>query len=134
MRCFPAVNLLWTLLVVAVLGLLTWVGFRMEPHWVAKDGKAFTCRIQSISSRGDSDGRWRDARAFIDDDGGVVVRPRGAMNRIRLASSYRVMRRAETPPKGRVVYLLDGSDSDLLALRIPTSSRAIAHLDPLMPR
>ncbi len=136
-------EILWWALIVAVVSALGWIGFRMEPHWVAKDGKAFTCRLQPIGGHGYSDGRWRDARAFIDDNGNVVVRSRGALNRMKLAPHYRVVSRSDTPPKGLAVYLIEGRRSgsgaaeggmEIAALRIPKSSRAVEHLDALVRR
>jgi hypothetical protein len=129
---------------VLVAGLALWGATRLEGHWCSKDGLRFTCRVQTIelpSTRASDEhanrsrrplaggtglGGWREAWATIGVDGVTVTRRR----RSRTGRAQRVVARAPRPPRGRVVYLLE-SDDEIVSLRIPSRSRAIAHLDEL---
>ena len=51
MRQAGDVDLLWMLLAVAVCVGLFYVGYRIEPHHVSKDGTRFLCTGQWITSR-----------------------------------------------------------------------------------
>jgi hypothetical protein len=121
------------------LGALAWWAYRTDPHWVAKDGLAFTCRFQLIG--GDfmqPEGRWREARAEIDESH-LIVRQRGLFNSAmlrsgKLAAHYTVLKRQEGDDK-YAVYLVDGegvNGHEFAALRIPSKSRAVPHIDALV--
>lgn len=131
------VEVLWIVLMAAGLGLLTWFAFRSDPHWVARDGKAFTCRIQYLDGRNMPVGRWREARAFID-DGTLVVRSRRALRRSHgHHAEYRIIKRAENPPRHRVTYLIDGRGPHgvtLAVFRVPAGSRALPHIEAALER
>ncbi len=143
----------------AVCGLMLWASYKMEPHWVSKDGQRLVCYGQGISHRGEPYGRWRELRLAKMSNGTMEVRPRrGTLVKDRHADGASVMgmagmargvarRRAQRvtywrvngassdPPPRRIVYLLDGSHDptmpELLAIRLPTKSRAIPMLEAL---
>ena len=145
-------SVLTFLAIVAGCALLLWVAYRMEPHWVSKDGERLVCYGQGLSRNGNADSRWREVRVLRVRPDTVEVRqrrgggfattsrrdalsnPMHVLNRRRPKTSYwKVLGRSETPPRRRVVFLLDGSHDpnlpDMLALRLPVHSRAIPMLD-----
>jgi len=128
-------DVVWIILMAAALAGLAWLAFRYEPHWVAKDGMAFTCRIQYLRPDHMPEGRWRDARAFID-GGFIVLKPRGSIARSpRRQSEFTLLRKAENPPKGRVTYLMQQHGTfggEFAVLRIPTKSRARTNVEALL--
>lgn len=130
-------DLLWTIIISIGLIGLAWYAFSAEPHWVSKDGQAFTCRLQYLNPSLMPEGRWRDAKAFVD-GGYLVVKPRGSVTRRpRGHTQFTVLKRAEDPPRGRVTFLLDsdpGSGGELCVLRIPEKSRALPHIESLIKR
>ena len=52
--------LFWLLLAIAVCAGLVYLGYRIEPHHVTKDGSRFLCTGQWISAEGDLEGRRRE--------------------------------------------------------------------------
>ena len=130
----PLMDVVWILLMAAGLGVMGWYAFRAEPHWVAKDGKAFTCRLQQLGTHGIPDGRWREARAFIEGEH-VIVRPRGGLRSGKPSAHYLVIKRAEDPPPGKCTFLVDGegvNGHDFAVLRVPARSRAVTAIAALI--
>jgi hypothetical protein len=128
-------DVVWMLIMAAGLAALAWLAFRYEPHWVARDGMAFTCRIQYLRPDHHPESRWRDARAFID-EGCVVLKPRGSVARTpKRQAAFTLLRQAESPPKGRVTYLMQSDSTfggEYAVLRIPAKSRARANIEALL--
>jgi hypothetical protein len=118
---------LFGVLALAVMAGLAWVGFRLEPHWVSKDGRRFMCSGQIMSRLGQPNGRWRETRVIIDQRGEVQVDQKRMMR--RRSSRWTVQAESPDPPKRRAVFLLSSHDNDghadMLALRLPANSRAI---------
>ncbi|CAB4881627.1 unannotated protein [freshwater metagenome] len=132
---------------------LLWIAYRMEPHWVSKDGERMVCYGQGLGRNGQADARWREVRvAKVSNDtleirprrGGItstprreaMANPRQTLSRRRRAPSYwKVIGRSDTPPRRRVVFLLDGNHDpdmpEMFALRLPPNSRAIPLLEAL---
>jgi hypothetical protein len=131
------VEVFWIVLMALGLAALTWFAFRSDPHWVARDGRAFTCRIQYLDGRHMPVGRWREARAFIH-DGALVVHSRRALRRSHgQRNEYRIVKRAENPPRNRVTYLIDGRGphgATLAVFRVPANSRALPHIESVLER
>ena len=122
------------ILVSAGVGGLGWFGFRTEAHWVAKDGKAFSCKLQYFDANAMPTGRWRDARAVIDVEH-LIVRPRGAFKSAGLSGHYLVLKRTEHPPPGRATFLIDGEGVNgrgFAVVRVPAASRAVANIESLI--
>ncbi len=136
-------DVLWTLGTIAVLIGMLWLARRIDPHWVAKDGRAFTCRFQPIRLPGSStdafdtttrratlnEGRWRSGRGVIIDNQVVVTSRRMPGQPIR---RHPVLGRGTDPPKRQATFLLGGDPNYLLM--IPASSRAVAVLDSIAGR
>ncbi len=144
-------SVLTVLSIAAGCGLLLWIAYRMEPHWVSKDGERMVCYGQGTSHNGRSDGRWREVRVGRVRHDTVEVRRRrsghvGTPRREAMANPtqllqhrqpkvtyWKVIGQSDTPPKRRVIYLLDGCHDpnvpEMLALRLPLNSKAIPMLD-----
>lgn len=123
---------LWIVAAVTLIGGLFWLSRRIDPHWVAKDGRAFTCRIQPLHTDGRVEGRWREARGVVDGDHvRLVVRGIGSSMK-QPYESHPVVGRSESPPARSAVFLLGGTP--MWALRVPATSRAVAVLEDLRQR
>lgn len=135
-------------------GLMWWGSYKLEPHWVSKDGERLVCYGQGLDKQGRQIGRWREVRVTKIRSDTLEVRPRhGSLvvdrykggtagiaggvfkHRGQQASYWKVGGAAPSAPRNRAVYLLDGcNDPDLphmLAIRIPKNSRAIPMLESL---
>ncbi len=141
--------------VVAVCGLMLWASYKMEPHWVSKDGERMICYGQCLSRGGRSVGRWRELRISRIRPDTLEVRPRrgsltaeipgtrsagsiagGLVRRRGPKTSYwKVAGKTETPLRNRVMYILDGNTDanlpDLIAIRLPSKSKAIPMLEAM---
>jgi hypothetical protein len=131
----PVPELAWFLGAVAVCGGLLYLAHRIEPHWVAKDGTRFLTTAQPIERSGASVGRVREVRVAILPDGQLMVSRRSMLK--THSGTWRIQAKAPEPPRGRQLYLLrpvpEDPMDDLLALRVPTSSRVVPALDALVP-
>lgn len=128
-----ASDLLTFVLVVAAGGALVWLAFRMEPHWVSKDGSRFICRGQLVDDRGNTQSRWNEYRFRITDDGEVAASRRGFVGRSG-TGLWRVAARSDDPPRRKAVFLMHPvrDAGSMLAIRMPASSRAVDSLDDLL--
>lgn len=130
------VEVLWFAVALALCAALAWIGFKIEPHWVSKDGQRFLCHGQRLTLKGDPLGRWRETRVVINDGGRVQVDQKRFMR--RSSTFWKVAAEAPDPPKGKAVFLLEGFDAQatpiLLALRLPVDSRALPQFRPLVGR
>lgn len=134
MRHTRRMDWLWAALGIAGMGLLAWLGFRIEPHWVSKDAHRFLCTGQLMSHLGEPVGRWRETRVIINSSGDAQVDQKRFLR--RNSSMWSVSAESPEPPRRRVVFLLRGHTADgqsaMLALKLPTKSRAIAVLRQAM--
>jgi hypothetical protein len=125
---------LWAALGIVAMGLLAWLGFRIEPHWVSKDAHRFLCGGQLMSHLGQPVGRWRETRVIIDASGTAQVDQKRFLR--HNSSVWSVSAESPQPPPRRVVFLLSGHTADgrpaMLALKLPTKSRAIEVLREAM--
>ena len=117
-------------------GGLLYLAYRIEPHWVSKDGRRFLTTSEHIDRFGNVVGRRREVRGAFLADGGIVLSRRSLVAHDEAASG------ASGPSHlGRhaasELYVLSAvppdPDGDLLALRVPSSSRLVAMLDALTP-
>lgn len=119
-----SVEFVWLVLAVAVIAGIAWLGFRIEPHWVAKDHSRFLCNAQLMSERGDPVGRFRETKILVEPNGEMLVDQRRRLK--RSMSSWRVVAESESPPRNRLVFVLRGHDPEgvpaMLAIRLPASS------------
>lgn len=129
-------EIVWFAIAIAVCGLLGWLAFRIEPHWVSKDGHRFLCNAQRLTARGEPETRWRETRVIVNNADQVQVDQKRFMR--RTSTFWQVVSRSEDPPRGREVFLLTGFDDRgtpvMLALRLPKKSRAVATLQRLLAR
>lgn len=118
-------DVVWGLLVLGGLALLAWIGFRIEPHWVSKDGRRMLCSGQTMNHLGMPSGRWRETRVYVDDEGKAIIDQKKMLR--HTATVWTVTAESPDPPKRRTVFLLrshaDGR-SAMLALKLPATSRA----------
>jgi hypothetical protein len=131
------VDALWVVGFVVVLVGMYWAAFRIEPHWVSKDGKRFLCNAQAIGPHGEIEGRARETRVIVRDDGLLQLDQKRKMRR-RITEVWLVTAKSPEPPRKRAVYLLTARGevpgTGHLAIRLPESSRAIPVLDALADR
>ena len=151
------VSILAFVAIFAVCGLMLWASYKIEPHWVSKDGERLICYGQGMTARGEPIGRWREVRVSRAEHGCVEVRTRRGSLAMRerpsdtdvkftkmgtivkergaRASIWRVGGASSEPPPRKRVYLLDGNSDagmpELLAIRVPATSRAISMLEEL---
>jgi hypothetical protein len=125
-------DVLWIIGFVGVIGGMWFVAYRMDPHWVSKDGERFIANGQLMDHYGNTLGGWREYRFEVLADGRVSSRRRSRYVP-RDARVWRVRARSdETPPK-KAMFVLGEDDAagEMLAVRMPSSSRAVAVLDGL---
>lgn len=126
----------WIAVVVAVMGTLWWVGYRMEPHWVSKDGQRFMCGTQEYF-HGHLAGHPRETQCAILADGTLHVTNKKMLRRQR--SIWNLIGKSDAPPKNLEIYVaqrkVDGNPRpEMLALRIPKKSKCVAALDAQLIR
>ena len=123
---------------------MLYLASRIEPHWVSKDGQRFICNGQVMDRHGLPRTAWREYRVEVRWDGSIATRRRSRWVRAD-ARLWRMQARSDDPPKSKAVYLFgpdrrtagdrggppDRAD-DLMAVRLPVKSRAIAVLDGLV--
>ena len=141
-------DVLWAVGFAALLGGMYYLAYKVEPHWVSKDGERFICMGQVMDHHGNPRSGWREYRVEVRWDGSVATRRRSRWVRSD-ARTWRMRARSDDPPKRKAIYLLAAErpeqdvraqrrpspfDDDLLAIRLPESSRAIAVLDDLVAR
>ena len=130
-----AVEYVWIVLVLGVMGSLWWVGYRMEPHWVSKDGQRFMCGAQEFF-HGQLGGHPRETQVAFLAGGSLHITQKRMMRRQR--SLWTLVGKSTDPPKGLEIYVaqekVDGVAKQMLALRIPKKSKCIALLDAELER
>lgn len=131
---------LYLLTVIAIGTVLVWFAFRLEPHWVSKDGRRFICKGQLMDRHGNTHGGWHEYRVRVaetdphdSDRPEVHAARRGIMGR-RQRGVWRVTARSQDPPRRKAVFLLHPATGAefMLALRMPARSRAADTLDSLI--
>ena len=141
--------------VIAACAIMLWVSYKIEPHWVSKNGDRLICYGQAISRGGAPSGRWRELRISRVRDDTVEVRTRrgslavetpsgnpmrltsafGRQRHVRKATYWKVAGQMASPMRNRVLYMLDGNNEpsmpEMIAIRVPANSKAIPMLDSL---
>jgi hypothetical protein len=125
------VDLIWLLLALAVCAGLIYVGYRIEPHHVSKDGRRFLATGQWISNHGEPEGRRREVWVDVMSGGRlqVAVKRRVPHN----SAHWTIEGKSMEPPPRRAVYVLRSGTSagttQRMTLQVPAKSRAVAILD-----
>ena len=128
------VDLLWTLLFIAVMGGMWWASSRLEPHYASKDGRRFMCTAQEIID-GEPAGRPRETRVMVMVDGALHCTQKRMI--CRTGSLWTIVAKSPEPPRKLEVYLLrEVADGRMapgqMAMRIPTKSRVVPLLDDIL--
>ena len=124
-------NLLSSVLFLAVIGLLAWLGWGLEPHWSSKDGTRFMCRMQLHPQDPRDHARWQDVKVGVQ-EGELLVHARS--RRARDARGvWRVIGVVGDKDGKKRVYELRSSNGEGASLRVPARSRCVLVLDALVP-
>ncbi len=129
-------DVLWVVGFVALIGGLYYAAFRVDPHWVSKDGQRFICHGQLVDQYGNTLQNWREYRFEVIDDKRIFGRRRSRWTR-SAQGVWRVAAKSDNPPRKREVYLLTSAESDntdQMAIRMPASSRAVPVLEAMRLR
>ena len=131
-----AVDYVWISLTVLVLAGMWWLGYKLEPHWVSKDGTRFLCNAQEIE-QGEPVGRLRETRITVMPDGYLIVSRKRIIR--RRYSKWQLVGKAPEPPKKMEVYLAqlreDGQAIPaMLSMRVPSKSRCVPVLDAALAK
>lgn len=129
-------DVLWVLLALVVCLAIGYVGYRIEPHHVSKDGKRFLSIGQWISTHGDPEGRKREVWVRVLPDGQLQIDSKRRMH--REVTNWSLEGKSPEPPPKREVYVLRTVSSlgtlQRMTLKLPAKSRAVKTLDGLLPR
>jgi hypothetical protein len=126
-------NLVSTIVFLAVVGGLAWVGWGLEPHWSSKDGRKFMCRMLEHSAGADDSarGRWHDVKIGVNEDElFVYARSRRSAS---LRGVWKISGVTDDEKKRRRLYEVRASDGAAAVLRVPLRSRCVPVLDALVP-
>lgn len=130
-------DVVWVLLAAGVCAGLFYLSYRIEPHWISKDGQRFMCTMQTLGKHDVPGSRIREVRCRLHDDGTIRLDQKQTMR--RTSSTWEVVGRAPLQPKGKVVFTVrehGAVDDEGLqtasrrrALRLPATSALVAELD-----
>lgn len=116
-------------------GLLAWLAYRLEPHWVSKDGARFLTVARYVNQWGLPFGRKFEVRVAIDHDSEALLVSRKSLRRT-LKGVWVIESKLADPPKNKVVFVLKdvtGVDEiGSLWLTIPTKSKALPRLEAVL--
>ncbi|MEN9286707.1 MAG: hypothetical protein EB111_04435 [Actinobacteria bacterium] len=124
-------NFLSSVLFLAVIGLLAWLGWGLEPHWSSKDGMRFMCRMQVHPQDPRDHARWHDVKVGVQ-DGELFVHSRSRRGK-DARGVWRVIGAIDDHDRKRRIYELRSSNDDGASLRVPVRSRCVPVLDALVP-
>jgi hypothetical protein len=121
-----ATDLFSAITIVVILGALVYLAFRIEPHWVSRDGHRFICKGQLIDDRGNTHGGWHEYRFRVDDNGEMEARRRSFIGG-RKPGVWKVAVQATEAPRRKAVFLLHPvrEAGSMMAIRLPANSRAV---------
>ncbi len=122
------------LVAIAICAGLLYLGYRIEPHHVSRDGSRFLCTGQWLSAQGDTDGRKREVWVNVLPDGQLSV---DVKRRLRHdVTHWWVEGKAAKPPPRREVYVLRTINilgtTERMTIKVPSKSRAVSILDEVM--
>jgi hypothetical protein len=134
MRQAGSVDVFWTVLALGICAALVYLGYRMEPHYVSKDGRRFLCTGRKISAHGEPEGRKREVRFSVLTDGRLRMDVKRGLR--RTVSDWSVEGKSPTPPSRRAVYVLRGENTDgglqRMIIQMPSKSRVVEILDNVL--
>ena len=127
-------DVVWGLAAAVGFAALAWYGFGREAHWVASDGRAFTCEMARVGPDGQPVGRWRQARAYIESTE-LILRPRPSLDGRAWSAHCRVLVRTEDDNPRWTRFGLDGqglNQYDLVWIRLPAHSAAVVEIESIL--
>lgn len=134
MRQASRVDVVWMTLAIAVCAALLYLGYRIEPHHVSKDGTRFLSSGQWISQQGDPDGRRREVWVKVLPDNQLQVDVKRHMRHD--VTHWSIEGKSAEPPPRRAVYVLRSLDhrgmTQRMTIKIPAKSRAVQSLDAVI--
>ncbi|MEO8265709.1 MAG: hypothetical protein ABI706_09400 [Ilumatobacteraceae bacterium] len=128
-------DVLLMLLAIAVCAGLLYLGYRIEPHHVSRNGDRFLCTGQWLSPQGEADGRKREVWINVLGTGQLQV---DTKRRLRHdVTNWSLEGKASSPPPRKAVYVLRTITSlgttERMTIKIPAKSRAVTSLDEMLP-
>ena len=119
------------LLALAVCAGLFYIGYRLEPHHVSKDGSRFLSSGQWISNQGDPSGRRREVWVRVLPGGQLQVDVKRRMRHD--VTHWSIEGKSADPPPRRAVYVLRSishlGTTQRMTIKVPAKSRAVDILD-----
>lgn len=130
------VDVLWFVVAVVVCAGMLYLGYRIEPHRVSKDGMRFLCTGQWLTPANEPDGRKREVWITVLNDGQMQVDVKKRMHRD--LTHWMLEGRSPSPPQGRAVYVLRSVNQlgqvQRMTIKLPAKSRAVGALDAVLAR
>jgi hypothetical protein len=127
------VDVFWLVLALAVCAGLVYVGYRIEPHRVSKDGTRFLCTGQWLAAQNQAQGRRREVWVTVLSNGQLQVDVKRRLHHD--LTHWRIEGKAPQPPPRRAVYVLHSLNTlgavQRVTISVPSKSRAVAILDEL---
>lgn len=126
-------DVLWVLLALAICIGLYVVAYRIEPHWVSKDGTRFMCTMQPVDRHDVPQGRIREVRGRFLADGVLRLDQKQPMR--RTSAAWELVGRAPLQAKRRAVFTVrkvaptDDATPTRIVLRLPADSALVARFD-----
>jgi hypothetical protein len=121
-------------LAIAVCAGLLYLGYRIEPHHVSKDGTRFLGSGQWISPQGAPEGRRREVWVKVLPDNQLQVDVKRHMHHD--VTHWSIEGKSGEPPPKRAIYVLRSLDhrgvTQRMTIKIPAKSRAVQSLDAAM--
>jgi hypothetical protein len=123
------------LLALAVCAALVYLGYRIEPHHVSKDGSRFLCSGQWIGSDGDNDGRKREVWVSVLAENQLQIDVKRRLKHD--VTIWSIEGKSTSPPPRREVFVLRSINAlggtERMAIKLPAKSRAVKMLDAMLP-
>lgn len=122
------------LVAIAICAGMLYLGYRIEPHHVSRDGNRFLCTGQWLSAQGDTDGRKREVWVNVLPDGQLSVDVKRRLKHD--VTHWWIEGKAAKPPPRRQVYVLRTINilgtTERMTIKVPSKSRAVSILDEVM--
>jgi hypothetical protein len=130
------VNAFWMALAIVVCAALVYLGYRIEPHHVSKDGSRFLTSGQWLSSEGQPQGRRREVWVRVIADGQLQIDVKRHMRHD--VTHWTIEGKSPEPPPRSAVYVLRTltrtGATQRMTVKLPAKSRAVGILDEAIAR
>ena len=134
MRQAGDVDAVYLIIAILVCAGLLYLGYRIEPHHVSKDGRRFLCSGQWLTADGETEGRRREVWVRLESNGQLRV---DVKRRLRHdVTHWWIEGKAPNPPHNRTVYALRSINVlggvERMVIQVPAKSRAVPVLDAVL--